>query len=187
MITINKFQNLAKGSVANERCDYEFKGLSTDTKPTDCGVNSLFWELDTNKFYYFDRGAWMEIGTPNTGTDDDEGEENWEMVCSSQYARYQSYDNSVSVNDDTLSYTPKLGDKFRVTVDGDARVYVLDYSPFENSYATSNVQSLDASTDYAMYASRSGSGDTETQSYSVVHDFGWADMSTHEMIVERAV
>lgn len=62
MITINKFQNLAKGSVANERCDYEFKGLSTDTKPTDCGVNSLFWELNTGDFYYFDGENWAKVG-----------------------------------------------------------------------------------------------------------------------------
>lgn len=187
-ITINDSKSQGGGNTVNKGITYEYKALSTDTKPTDCGNNSVLWELDTNKFYYFDRGAWMELGTPSTGTDDDdEGEENWEMVCSSQYARYQQYDNSISVNDDSLSYTPQLNDKFRVTIDGDARVYVLDYSPFDNSYATSNVQSLDASTDYAMYASRSGSGDTETQSYSVVHDFGWANGSTHEMIVERAV
>ena len=40
----------------------EYKGLSTDTKPTGCAVNSIFWELDTNKFYYFDGTSWHEIG-----------------------------------------------------------------------------------------------------------------------------
>ena len=29
----------------------EYKGLSTDTKPTNCAVNSLFLELDTGDFY----------------------------------------------------------------------------------------------------------------------------------------
>ena len=29
----------------------EYKGLSKDTKPTNCAVNSLFLELDTGDFY----------------------------------------------------------------------------------------------------------------------------------------
>ena len=29
----------------------EYKGLSTDTKPTNCAVNSLFLELATGDFY----------------------------------------------------------------------------------------------------------------------------------------
>lgn len=33
--------------------EYEFKGLSTDTKPTTCGVNSLFLELDSGDVYYY--------------------------------------------------------------------------------------------------------------------------------------
>lgn len=40
----------------------EYKGLSTDTKPTDCGVNSLFLELDTGDFYYFDGSDWQKVG-----------------------------------------------------------------------------------------------------------------------------
>ena len=39
---------------------YEYKGLSTDTKPTDCAVNSLFLELDTGYFYYFDGSTWVK-------------------------------------------------------------------------------------------------------------------------------
>ena len=42
--------------------EYEYKGLSTDKKPTACAVNSLFLELDTGKFYYFDGSEWKEIG-----------------------------------------------------------------------------------------------------------------------------
>lgn len=53
MITFN--ENGATG-------EREYKGLSTDTMPTDCKVNSIFWELDTNKKYYFDGGDWQEIG-----------------------------------------------------------------------------------------------------------------------------
>ncbi len=40
----------------------EYTGLSTDTKPTDCGANSLFYELDTKKVYYFDGTTWKEVG-----------------------------------------------------------------------------------------------------------------------------
>ena len=48
--------------------------MSTDEKPTDCDVNSLFYELDTGDFYYFD-GVWKKVGskvqlqdTGNSGT-----------------------------------------------------------------------------------------------------------------------
>ena len=50
---------------------YDFKGLSTDEKPTDCGINSLFYELDTGDFYYFD-GVWKKVSSKvqlqDTGT-----------------------------------------------------------------------------------------------------------------------
>ena len=36
--------------------------MSTDEKPTDCGINSLFYELDTGDFYYFD-GVWKKVGS----------------------------------------------------------------------------------------------------------------------------
>lgn len=42
--------------------EHEYKGLSTDTKPTDCAVNSLFLELDTGDFYYFDGTEWAKVG-----------------------------------------------------------------------------------------------------------------------------
>ena len=40
---------------------YEYKGLSTDTKPTNCAVNSLFLELDTGIFYFFNGTEWKNI------------------------------------------------------------------------------------------------------------------------------
>ena len=40
----------------------EYKGLSTDNTPTDCGVNSLFLELDTGDFYYFTGDSWAKVG-----------------------------------------------------------------------------------------------------------------------------
>ena len=42
--------------------EHDYKGLSTDTKPTDCTVNSLFLELDTGDFYYFNGETWEEVG-----------------------------------------------------------------------------------------------------------------------------
>ena len=45
--------------------DYvELEGLSTDDpKPTEgIGVNSKFYELDTNTEYYFDGTSWNKVG-----------------------------------------------------------------------------------------------------------------------------
>ena len=45
--------------------------MSTDEKPTDCGINSLFYELDTGDFYYFN-GVWKKVSSKvqleNTGS-----------------------------------------------------------------------------------------------------------------------
>ena len=63
-ITISKVENNQLG----EPIEFDLKGLSTDTpKPTTVndfpvGVNSLFLELDTGKFYYFDGSDWNEVG-----------------------------------------------------------------------------------------------------------------------------
>ena len=45
--------------------DYvELEGLSSDTKPTEnIGVNSKFYELDTNDTYFFNGSAWVKIGS----------------------------------------------------------------------------------------------------------------------------
>ena len=53
MVTVNTCRQMGEN---------DYKGLSTDTKPTDCAVNSLFLELDTGDFYYFDGTAWSKIG-----------------------------------------------------------------------------------------------------------------------------
>jgi len=46
-----------------QKFERELKGLSTDTKPTSqIAVNSLFFELDTGDFYYFDGEDWQKIG-----------------------------------------------------------------------------------------------------------------------------
>lgn len=63
MITLQAIRNV-DGDSYNA---YDFKGLSTDDKPTQWGgkaieQNSLFLELDTGKFYYFDGSDWNEVG-----------------------------------------------------------------------------------------------------------------------------
>ena len=40
----------------------EYKGVSTDDKPTTCAVNSLFLELDTGDIYFFDGNSWLPVG-----------------------------------------------------------------------------------------------------------------------------
>lgn len=43
--------------------DYEFKGTSRDTKPTEnVGINSLFFELDTGDIYYYTGETWAKVG-----------------------------------------------------------------------------------------------------------------------------
>lgn len=49
MITLN-------GSTAN------LVGLSTDTKPINVDTNTMFLELDTGAFYYFDGRECNEVG-----------------------------------------------------------------------------------------------------------------------------
>lgn len=41
-----------------------FFGLSTDSKPTDCGNGSAFIEMDASAIYFFDAasGDWLEWG-----------------------------------------------------------------------------------------------------------------------------
>lgn len=40
----------------------DYRGLSTDEKPEDVAVNSLFLEVDTLDFYYFDGEEWHKCG-----------------------------------------------------------------------------------------------------------------------------
>ena len=59
MVTINNGVSVVNGETRPER---EYKGLSTDQKPTDCGINSVFLELDTGNFYYFTGATWSKVG-----------------------------------------------------------------------------------------------------------------------------
>ena len=44
------------------KAQHEYIGTSDDTKPVKCSANSLFLELDTGDFYYYDGGEWQLIG-----------------------------------------------------------------------------------------------------------------------------
>ena len=62
MVTLSKSSNTYN----------EYMGLSTDDKPETAPENSLFLELDTNTFYYFTNGQWVEIGTAPQSQDEPE-------------------------------------------------------------------------------------------------------------------
>ena len=47
-------------SLNGSRANY--MGLSTDTKPAEAEVNSLYLELNTGDFYYFDGTNWLKVG-----------------------------------------------------------------------------------------------------------------------------
>lgn len=61
MITISNIKKVIADT--QNKNDYEFKGLSTDVKPTDgVSINSLFLELDTGDFYYYTGATWSKVG-----------------------------------------------------------------------------------------------------------------------------
>lgn len=44
----------------------DYRGKSTDTKPTYADINALFLEVDTKDFYYFDTDEdWHKVGGAN--------------------------------------------------------------------------------------------------------------------------
>lgn len=49
--------------VTLEGASLGYRGLSTDTKPSDADKNTTFLEMDTGKIYYFDGTEWLEFGT----------------------------------------------------------------------------------------------------------------------------
>lgn len=62
MVTIANIKTpIAK--TTNNPPDYDLKGLSTDAKPTNnIAINSLFFEMDTGNFYYFNGTSWGKVG-----------------------------------------------------------------------------------------------------------------------------
>lgn len=50
-----------------------YVGLSTDDKPTDVPINTIFTELDTNADYYYTGEGWEKVGGESVVVDDGEG------------------------------------------------------------------------------------------------------------------
>ena len=48
--------------ITNNGSSANLVGLSTDSKPTDVEVNTVFVELDTGDAYYFDGTVWQKVG-----------------------------------------------------------------------------------------------------------------------------
>lgn len=40
----------------------DYRGVSTDTKPSNAPLYSIYLELDTGNFYYFTGEEWSKIG-----------------------------------------------------------------------------------------------------------------------------
>lgn len=48
--------------ITNNGSCADLRGKSGDDKPTDVPVNTIFLELDTGDFYYFDGEDWLKVG-----------------------------------------------------------------------------------------------------------------------------
>ena len=61
MVTADKKTQEVAGQMTTNVTLY---GLSTDSKPVDCGNGSAFVEMDTGKVYFFNAAAsaWAEFG-----------------------------------------------------------------------------------------------------------------------------
>lgn len=48
--------------ITNSGSSATLVGLSTDEKPTNKDINTIFLELDTADAYYFDGTTWQKVG-----------------------------------------------------------------------------------------------------------------------------
>lgn len=53
--------------ITNNGATSNLLGLSTDVKPADAEINTIFLELDTGDFYYFDGIEWAVVGAESEG------------------------------------------------------------------------------------------------------------------------
>ena len=51
-----------KEGLAKFKIPMELAGVSSDEKPTNVEKYTLFLELDTGDFYYFNGSAWAKVG-----------------------------------------------------------------------------------------------------------------------------
>ena len=84
---------------------YEYHGLSTDEKPTDVPVNSIFTELDTGTSFYFSGGEWNEMPAVSGGGGGDSGESGVEkFIVTLTYAN-DAWTTETSIADIVSAYT----------------------------------------------------------------------------------
>lgn len=48
--------------VTNNGANANLLGLSTDAKPTTAELNTIFLELDTGNFYFYNGTTWQKLG-----------------------------------------------------------------------------------------------------------------------------
>lgn len=119
---------------------YEYMALSNDAWPGDipgeCGMNSILYCLDEDKYYYYNGyapyGEWVEVGNPPqeylfymprqqfaiTGTEDFENPETWPSI------------NTPDIDD---GYVIVINDAYQggISEDGSFTVYDVDDNSYE--------------------------------------------------------
>ena len=108
-----------------------YEGNSTDTKPSDVAVNTIFHELDTNCKYYFTGEDWAEI--PSSGGGGGGGTDN-----------YNELSNKPSINSVTLSgnkTAANLGLQAEITGDVTISSDNVDDTGATNLFVTSSEKS----------------------------------------------
>ena len=108
-----------------------YEGDSTDTKPSDVAVNTIFHELDTNCQYYYNGEDWEEI--PSSGGGGGGGTDN-----------YNELSNKPSINSVTLSgnkTAANLGLQAEITGDVTISSDNVDDTGATNLFVTSSEKS----------------------------------------------
>lgn len=136
MITINQKNRI----LGHEPYDTEYKGLSTDEKPSEnIAVNSLFLELDTGDFYYFDGLDWNKVGSGASPTPTGDGYEITNPVLTLNISGVpQDIELAYYVDENGyLTYAPisNAYGETKVVVVGFGGLYQQVYIPKSSSYS----------------------------------------------------
>lgn len=60
--TQNEIEGGRGEMITNSGSSASLVGLSTDSKPTNVDINTIFLELNTGDAYYFDGTTWQKVG-----------------------------------------------------------------------------------------------------------------------------
>lgn len=146
MITRNRY------NLEGDTC---YQGLSADEKPSqEVPINSLYLELDTNDFYYFDGSNWAKVGGTQLELFFDQTISTWDgqagnnFYCTDYMNISKSPDNVVVEYDGTkYNCTKELDEEFGSYYYGaeyDAPNDTLDFSeyPFRAWFSDENETSI---------------------------------------------